>query len=211
MGLVLTIGILYGLLNTNNKQRRWSSIMLFIFMITGFLIFKELIFVFLNNFLKRLGDPSDLNSITTGRYGILKNYFSIYFSNPLTLIFGSGNQYHHYLGEVSGRVAHNTYFDVILSWGAIGLFAFTYIVYKWVKKLPRINNKSWIRWLPLITILINFLDLSCLSASMFWLVFSVPILALRTKNEEVLIDNQDIFKKTNAFYKKSAYGINDYA
>ena len=92
MGLVLTIGILYGLLNTNNKQRRWSSIMLFIFMITGFLIFKELIFVFLNNFLKRLGDPSDLNSITTGRYGILKNYFSIYFSNPMTLIFGSGNQ-----------------------------------------------------------------------------------------------------------------------
>ena len=62
--------------------------------------------------------------LSTGRSTILGDYVSLFTNDPVALIYGYGLDYYPALLQVGATVdhyAHNTYFDVVASWGVVGL------------------------------------------------------------------------------------------
>lgn len=149
-------------------------------------IFYKYVIKLIQMFLDRAGaGVLTLNSLTTGRWGLLINYIKILFENPIALIFGYGFSYNKYLGEISGRVVHNTYLDLILSWGILGAIIFIIIVYYWFKRCSYNKKISLIELLPIFVLGLSIFGLSCLSASMFFVVISVTLLYLKTGPDKI--------------------------
>ena len=74
-------------------------------------------------------------------------------------------------------MAHNTYLDVVLSWGLFGVFVLLIVLFLWMKAIPKpTEHRRAIRYLPLVCLLLNLFDLSCLSASMFWVIVSYALI-----------------------------------
>lgn len=157
---------------------------IFLLLMCFLLAFKDIFLEFIDNLLKRAGliDSSNisLSKVTTGRSTILTNYLTILTKNWIALFLGYGFQYDKYLGEATHHGAHNTYMDMVLSWGLIGtiilLFFIFYIFYSYRLKMK--SSISSVNYLPIIILLINFFDLGCLSATMFWFVIAIALISL---------------------------------
>jgi len=136
---------------------------------------------FINNLLKRAGiigsTVRSLSSVTTGRSVIIMNYIYILIANPIVLLVGAGFSYHLALSEATGHGAHNTYMDIILSWGIIGfvLIMIMLIHFRTAFRRKYKLKKGVIYKLPVAVLLINFLDLSCFSATMFWWIIVISV------------------------------------
>lgn len=168
---------------TSRKDVSFINRILMIF-ICCFIAFKDIFLEFINNLLKRAGlinsSSISLSKVTTGRSTILTNYLAILNKNWIALFLGYGFQYDKYLGEATHHGAHNTYMDMVLSWGVIGTIIILYFIF-YIFNHYRLNIKSSINivnYLPIMTILINFLDLGCLSATMFWFVIAIAFIGL---------------------------------
>ena len=168
----------------SRKNRRFILFASIGLIITLF-IFRDYVEIFMQNFLRRLGQENgqkiNFEIMTTGRTEIFKDYLKILFNNPVCLLLGYGFNYHLFLGQAEGKGAHNTYLDLPLSWGILGTALFILITYYWVKtykKTRKIKKSAFINRIPLIILLLNFFDLSCLSASMFPFVISIAIIQL---------------------------------
>lgn len=155
--------------------------------IATLVIFRNNIIKFWNNLLSRAGLSNGFQSIdyarlTTGRSVILSNYLTILSNDVIALIFGYGFMYSNYLHEETNHGAHNTYLDFILSWGIIGtavlMYFVLFLIRLYLNNREDITQFKMIDWLPLVTLLINFLDLGCMSATMFWWILTAAIMSI---------------------------------
>jgi len=178
ISIILILGITYNIVQFRNVSRlKYSFISLFSLLSISFIYFDKLV-IFLNNLISRAGlekGTVNANALTTGRWGILSNYIDIMTSNISSLFWGSGLKY--YLVFNQSRIAHNTYFDIVFSWGIVGTVVLTVILFLWFKELD--FQKKYIYYFPLAALSINLLDLSCLTATMFWWIISFCVNAAR--------------------------------
>ncbi len=154
---------------------------------------KDYIKVFIDNFIRRAGFGThtswDLNQLTSGRSEIFAEYVRILGTDIVCLLFGYGFNYHENLGQLSPSIthgAHNTYMDLVLAWGLVGVAVFLFVMYLWIKayRLSRnIRKLSVAKLLPILIMLINFADLSCLSAGMFPFVIAVALIQWLPDND----------------------------
>jgi len=167
----------------DNRDNKKFIVALSIGLLSGLIILRDYVIVFANNFIRRLGDLAgnsfDLDRITSGRMTIVMEYLEILFNDFVCFFAGYGFNYHLFLDQSSRKGAHNTYLDLILAWGIVGVIIFIIILYYWIKifkKSRNIQKIEFIKRIPMIVLLINFLDLSCLSASMFPFVIAVVMI-----------------------------------
>ena len=112
------------------------------------------------------------------------DYLNILFDDPMTLLFGKGFDYYKHLPAITSQQSHNTYLDIILSWGIVGTVVFLLILYTWVKKYKqKIHdvNFSFSSKLPVFILMLSFFSLSFFSAGMFFFVVSFCLIQLEPK------------------------------
>ena len=187
--LEIIIGVVIALFfkMINNKKIRkntfFKTILMFftVFSIFVYLIVNtNMIDTMLNKYLYRTGTTS----ILTGRDYIQKYYINILFDNPKNLLLGNSMLKYSKvlgLGSEEGRsffenmVAHNTYLDVILSWGIFGALLYLYFIYRIVnlyilflkEKKIYIEKKFDNATLLICLFLISLFALSYLSVDVF--------------------------------------------
>lgn len=149
-------------------------------------IFHQYIVGLIDNILIRLqehnGTNVDIDTITSNRFKILTFYSNELITNPMILLFGYGLQYNETERyRQFNFIAHNTYYDLILSWGVVGVVMFIVIFYQMLygMRKNRTEKLKFDNFLPIIIVLVNFMALSCLSASMFWWVICAALLPLK--------------------------------
>lgn len=177
--IVSILGIGYNLLYVKNKKKKSFYFGIFSLVIISAVIFSEKLLMLFENFLARAGFDGtnlDMSKLTSSRSTIAMEYIEILKDDVSVLLFGRGFEYYNVIGE---QIAHNTYLDVILSWGLVGILWLGVILLFWMNSL-RVKyggNVRLIACLPLFVIGIDFLVLSCLNASMFWWIISVGYIA----------------------------------
>lgn len=133
---------------------------------------------------------SQASSLFTGRDYLQKYYVNVLFEKPNVLIFGSSLDYKSLLGAGHDSYtkyynfgAHNTYLDIILSWGIIGfVFFINFVKSVYLCANPiRQFKLSFEYILLLLTILTSFFALSYLNLDFF----AVLILILIIYNDKV--------------------------
>ncbi len=198
MGMVLmALCLLYLVAFTANKSiNKYIRNAVIFVAIAGVIYFmRGTIMAFLENLLKRAGGTgATLNDVSSGRIDIMLECLYVFVNDIPTTIIGKGlNYYDHFgsYGQIS-RIAHNTYLDVIMSWGVVGSAVFIWIISFWFKmyknKKDAQNGYTRISKFPFAILLLGFLSLSCLDAGMFFFVLAVCMLQLEAKEETVKID-----------------------
>ena len=194
MGLLLMIGIMLlnyigVVLKTSREfqfKKRFLVGLFLIICIVSFL-YQDLIVQFFDNFINRMKlsnlNQIDLNAMTSGRTEIQNGYINLIFSDWKVLIIGYGFGYYQTLGIFHGirHLAHNTYLDLVLSWGIIGSIGMIYLFGFYFLKFRKIweCDSHLIRYLPLIVLLLSYTSLSCFSAGMFWWIIAIVILSFK--------------------------------
>lgn len=146
-------------------------------------IFSQFIVHMIDRLIVRSGitasDSVTLDTLTTRRSTLQLFYLGELITNPLLLIFGYGVHYTQFYGTLN--ISHNTFLDIILSWGLIGLAVFISIFFTLIRGLIRIcpERITTDHFLPLAVLFITFFALSCVSASMFWWIICASLLSLR--------------------------------
>ena len=148
--------------------------------------------IFIEAFIKRSGIGSDdftLNRLTTNRYSLIIEYIGVLLNNPVVLVLGSGLNYPaHFnvsLNHDFSFFAHNTYLDLILSWGIVGVIVMCGAIKNMISPIVQNNNEVLDKknCIPLVIFSLMCMGLSCLSAEMFWFVFSLSILQIKKGRE----------------------------
>ena len=180
--LYFLVRSLYGIFSRNNRFAR--RIVLIGAALT--VIFSRRIIDIVNSTLIRLqeknGDTIDIDTITSNRFMIQGFYTNEMFSHPLLLLFGYGLQYNETsIYSSFHHIAHNTFMDIILSWGIVGVAIMFVIFYHLIKTMNknRLEGLTINHFLPIMATAITFLALSCLSATMFWWVICAALLPLK--------------------------------
>ena len=185
IGFIYVIGLLYNGFNSNNKRFKFFAITITLIYILG-LIFNDNALRLLNNIIARMNVYNgryDINEISTGRSRIVLSYLELCMEKPSLLLLGYGMRYHINLNQEYG--AHNTYLDIIFSWGIFVTFVLLILWANVLNRLKLFNTKHrFICYFPALVLSVNLLDLSCFNAGMFWLVFTVSILPLIFENNE---------------------------
>lgn len=150
------------------------------------LLFHDYVSFFINKFLERFNETfytTALGNFTTGRIDTLINYINILSKDWISLFFGRGAIYYQYYREHGFSyilAAHNTYFDILLSEGVIGvvfiLLGYFIIVNKCL--LPYKENRK-LNYLPIIVFLVVIFGLSCYTTDMFWYLLLLTLIPLK--------------------------------
>lgn len=183
--ILIVVDIVYFILSTINDS---SKAIRNLVIICAFCLIVYEIRDFLGLFIERLFDRAGgtnitLDSLTSQRSTIVADYFGILSNDILTLLFGRGFAYHTILETTRGQQAHNTYLDIILTWGISGTWLFLYIIREWYKKFKeKLNAVKFTRssMLPFITLLLSFFSLSSFKAGMFFFVISFCMIQLES-------------------------------
>lgn len=180
------------------KQRRTALALCVCLLLLAF-AFSGALLKLLNHLIVRAGlDSGQLNmaQLSTNRSTILGIYIALFLHNPVLFFFGFGLDYYPALLQVGAAVdhyAHNTYFDVLASWGAIGLVAVCAVLVQWFSELSatwKSPSRAAIRKLPVIALAVCIFSLSCLNSSMFWLLVAVAGMVIwKEPVEHEVLDN----------------------
>lgn len=176
--------------------------------IVAFLIERENIVYLLNKVIKRFSVISNskttaIYALTTGRSSILQNYWNIFWNDIITCLFGRGLAYNQCLAPLFGdtRVAHNTYMDLILSWGLVGSISFIACFGKFVRTNCQFVKKIDFIFAPLIVFLATIFSLSCLTADMFWYMLLIVLLPFKRQincKKETQVMSKNVFGSVGA-------------
>lgn len=148
--------------------------------------------VTINRLQEHNGTAVNIDTITSGRNTLVGFYFDTLGSDPLMILFGHGLQYNT-LYERS--LSHNTLFDIILSWGIVGLVVMFFIFYTIFKTMVHNcpERVTLDHLFPSFILLLTFFALSCLSASMFWwvvLAALLPLKGIQNENDPAYLRNR---------------------
>lgn len=119
----------------------------------------------------------DIFSEEEGRYLIYLNSFSLFSENPL---FGLGGVYTYELGKLMDKgviAAHNTYMQILLSFGLVGLIIFLSFIINAIKKVLNSNQSELKVMLStlLITSLFSLLFTNWASDKFIWVIFAFAV------------------------------------
>ena len=185
--LGICINILFGTKKIKIKQT----------IITIFLIIIAAGFIYNSNFLdlitKKYTYRLETTTLTTSRDKLQSYYLSYALNHPTTFLFGNSTRYAKAL-DVSGylgnsffhnMVAHNTYLDLFMSWGAFISLLYVYFIYYIFKSSYFVDNKeqnknSDFKTLSIV-ILFGFLALSYFTAD-FMALMILYILLVKKNN-----------------------------
>lgn len=153
------------------------------FILIIYFIFGSEINYLISKFLERFSESYSVNSIanfTSGRSNIQSDYLKYLYSNLESLFFGRGINYLDFYTRYGMTfVAHNTYLDIVLSWGVFGSIIFFFTVIFCIRKYIKIK-RNYLRYLlPFFVYLAMLFSLSCLSADMFWYLLAFVLIPLR--------------------------------
>ncbi len=187
--VILLLNVLYfsgkTLYNLFSRRNRFVRRITIICIAAG-AVFSSQIVDMINVTLVRLqehnGTAVTMDTITSNRARILQFYSNELINHPALLFFGYGLQYNKTPAYTEFfYVAHNTFLDLMLSWGAVGVAMFIFIFYHIFSgiKRSRTHRFRFDEFLPLIITCTSFLALSCLSASMFWWIICAALLPLK--------------------------------
>ena len=176
----------------NKKQMTGLLVLLFIIPILLYFISKT---DFVNEVLTKYLYRTDSASLFTGREYIQKFYLETLCNDPITLIFGRSTSYANVLniGHDIGNpfyyniVAHNTYLDLILSWGIFGMIFYILNIYQMfsIFKKNFFHDEKYTIWFIFFICLCLF-ALSYLMLDFFAiLILYVIIFSLSKKEENV--------------------------
>ena len=200
LGILLFIVIffagkaLYSFLAQRNKFLRRMTLI----GIGAALVFSNQIIDLINRTLIRLqeykGDVVTVDTITSNRFATNLYYSTALIENPALLILGYGMQYNEldYFQKIQ-MVSHNTFLDLILSWGLVGVAMITIILFTIIRQMNR-NRREKLNlnhFFPLIICMLSFLALSCLSSTMFWWVVCAALLPLKGLENEASAHYRD--------------------
>lgn len=115
--MLCVVAVLVLLMCVKKKKYNWFGAGVVTILLILILVAAGSIDVF-NSMLQRLTNTTD---ITTGRLGIWIMYLRELFSEPVRLMFGHG-----IAAEILGKVAHNSYIDLIFYYGLVGSFVYLY-------------------------------------------------------------------------------------
>ena len=152
-----------------------------LWLLLGAIAVSKQLVIFINNFIKRAGlhnSSLDLDTLTTGRSTLIYDYTNYFFSDWSAFLFGCGMSYNVVIG-IHYHGAHNTYLDIALSWGVLGIMVLVVAMYNLTRRAQLNWRKPLLYFLPLICVLLDFMDLSCFNATMFWFVVVVALLPLK--------------------------------
>ena len=209
LGILLFIGLLTG---SKMSFLLMSFILLYVFFAQGMRTGKEAKFirtsivmlgigilsiskhlvVFIENLIKRGGISNysfDVGKLTTGRSDLFYDYTCYFVTHLTTFLIGNGMGYAGIMG-IHYHVAHNTYLDIALSWGIIGILVLLACLYCLIKTADIHFKKPVLYYLPLISVLLNFMDLSCFNATMFWFIVVTVLLPFKIKRDYMEIKNE---------------------
>lgn len=138
---------LFLLLYSKVKSRKYFVFLstLIVSIIFALQIFAGKIEMF-SDILYRFNKATDIDSLTTGRSYLWRDYIDFLFENPIQLLFGGGFG----AGVLNGRAAHNTYIDLIYYLGIVGtmlmllVFGVIIDIKKNTAKLNLFNCSIWI-------------------------------------------------------------------
>lgn len=181
----------------DKKQRKFFSVLLGVFGVVG-IIFYDLFFQLIQNFITRFSvsnvSGSALNQLTTGRSSLVGFYLSKLADDAQLYLFGNGLSYEKSFNTLA---VHNTYLDVILSWGLVGVaclfFMGGYLIYYCSKNY--IWSKEIYPYFPLLVFGVTLFSLSFLSADMFPLVLNFVIIMALEKKQPLIIPKKEEHKK----------------
>ena len=194
--ILMALCLIYLVIFTaNDKEKKVRNIVIIVGICIIVFAMRNTIGAFFQNLFKRAGGTgATLNDLSTGRFDIVLDCLrALVYDIPLLLI-GRGLNYFNHFGDYVqiGRLSHNTYLDVVMSWGVIGSGIFLSIIFYWFKLYKKRINAEFgytrISKFPFAILLLGFFSLSCLDAGMFFFVLAVCMLQLEAKEETVKID-----------------------
>ena len=184
--LLIAVNLLFLIIGTTthvNKLLR--NTLIFIVLCFFAYIFRDLIGMFIDNFFKRAGGSNwNMNTLTSGRFNIQKEYIEALQTNIPLLLFGNGFIYFRTFITPSFRQAHNTYLDILLSWGIVGTIIFLLVIAVWIelyKKKNAVRSYTLKSKFPTMILLLCFSSLSLFSAGMFFFMIAFCMLQLEPK------------------------------
>ncbi len=181
IAFILVVGLVFNAAEAHDNKRKSFFYTTIACLIIAGVVFSDELIVLLNNTIRRMNISNgqfDLSAASTGRVDIVKSYLALCDEKPIILLLGYGINYHKNLNQQFG--AHNTYMDLILSWGipfSIVLITLWWSVLNRIKKREEHKN-GLIRLFPATVLAINLIDLSCFSAGMFWLIITIAIVPI---------------------------------
>lgn len=137
--ILLTFGSLLKVLSKYKKINIIKTVVAILIIIVIYIVCNKFGYIDLmfNKYIYR----SDTTSLFTGRDYLFVHYLAAIFSSPFSMLFGnSALKYADVInvgvGDAyfTGYLAHNTYLDVILSWGILGSFLYIYFLKSVIKK-----------------------------------------------------------------------------
>ena len=128
-----------------------------------------------------------LDSLTTGRTAIWRDYFAYFEDNSLKLIFGSGIS----TSPLHGKAAHNTYFDVAYYLGLVPGAIFIYLIVRYFIHKKVEIKRSVMNFSGIIIVLTMYMFLSSLFDIDLGTNLLVAIILFDTRLNDEKVDNAD--------------------
>ena len=125
----------------------------------------------------------NLDNLSSGRSSLVNFYLNQLTHNVVLLLFGYGHFYH---VEFGLQLAHNTYLDIVLTWGVLGSTVFGTLLYLIYQEFRRITVKAkyLFAYFPMIAMLVAFVSLSIFEADMFFFVLFYVL--IQTTKDEII-------------------------
>jgi hypothetical protein len=130
----------------------------------------------------------NISKMTTGRSDLFVFYIKQLFSNISLLFLGNGMRYNYLFNQL---VAHNTYLDILLSWGIAVSITFIFYIFKIIK--GQVQKFKIYSTIQCVIFLIIIFSLSSFTADMFfYLLFLVVLPIMEERDGKNISVNVDI-------------------
>lgn len=177
--LVSIAGLLIYVLVNNNKingKRVLNTLPLI--GVFAFIFFKTSLYdLVYSKYISRISTVTSLEALSTGRSSIIVYYLTQLINNPFYLFFGSSLlNYTSVLVDSESKyalyAAHNTYLELLLSWGIIGFSYYIYLIRNYYSEIKMQFNATKIKLLSnesllIMIFLVSIFSLSLIGADVF--------------------------------------------
>lgn len=176
--------VLYFIRNAKYKRFLLQGIPLIIVVLCGlYYLFGDVLLSLIDKILLRFISETDntisLSKMTTGRYELLLYYLNLLFNNISMFLFGMGLRYNRILNHL---VAHNTYIDILVSWGLpMGIGFLVYLI-KIIKKHVRIFE--FYQFIHFFIFCLIIFSLSSFTADMFYYLLFLVVGSMKEGRRE---------------------------
>lgn len=188
---------------SNIKKRKYFLLLLSCvsILIVTYMIINGEIEIFSNTIRRFNNSSKDINTLTTGRTNIWKEYIKYFIDNPIETIFGNGASTYtlRVFSHSTKKVAvHNAYIDTIFQLGIIGTLLFVSIIYSSMSHIKR--KHSILNYSIYVSIVIMYMFLNQLS-DYEW-PYHIILATIIYNSELQSIDQEDQIKNYNKYQSK---------